>query len=139
QPDLTSLGKVIGGGMPIGAYGGRAEIMQMVAPAGPVYQAGTLSGIPLAAAAGTATLEVLKEEGRYKRLEEAGRFLAEGILQAARRAGVPVQVIQVGSFVTLFFAAEPVVHYDSARRSDTRQYGTFFHKMLARGVYLPPA
>ena len=139
QPDLTCLGKVIGGGMPIGAYGGRAEIMQMVAPAGPVYQAGTLSGNPLAAAAGAATLAALKEEGVYKRLEEAGRFLAEGLVEAARRAGVPVQVNQVGSCVTLFFAAEPVVDYDSARRSDTRRYGAFFHKMLARGVYLPPA
>lgn len=138
-PDLTCLGKIIGGGMPIGAYGGRADIMEMVAPAGRVYQAGTLSGNPLAAAAGAATLELLKEEAVYRRLEEAGRFLADGLEQAARRAGIPVQVHQLGSCVTVFFTADRVVDYESARRCDTRRYGAFFRQMLARGVYLPPA
>ncbi|OUM91942.1 MAG: glutamate-1-semialdehyde-2,1-aminomutase, partial [Firmicutes bacterium ZCTH02-B6] len=111
-PDLTCLGKIIGGGMPIGAYGGRADIMEMVAPAGRVYQAGTLSGNPLAAAAGAATLELLKEEAVYRRLEEAGRFLADGLEQAARRAGIPVQVHQLGSCVTVFFTADRVVDYE---------------------------
>ncbi len=139
KPDLTCLGKIIGGGMPIGAYGGRADIMEMVAPAGPVYQAGTLSGNPLAAAAGAATLEVLKEEGVYERLEQAGKELAQGLREQAARAGVPVQVNQLGSCITVFFADGPVVDYASARRSDTARYGAFFHKMLARSVYLPPA
>ena len=139
QPDLTCLGKIIGGGMPIGAYGGRADIMEMVAPAGPVYQAGTLSGNPLAAAVGVATLEALQEEGVYQRLDQAGRRLAEGLSAAARAAGVPVQVTQIGSCVCVFFADEPVVDYASARRADVRRYAAFFHKMLARGVYLPPA
>src|SRR5690606_18323065 len=139
QPDLTCLGKVIGGGMPIGAYGGRADIMDMISPAGPVYQAGTLSGNPLAAAAGVATLEALQQDGVYARLAELGRRLAEGLAEQARRTGVPAQVAQVGSCVGFFFAQEPVVDYDSARRADVRRYGAFFHKMLARGVYLPPA
>src|SRR5690606_2507753 len=139
QPDLTCLGKIIGGGLPIGAYGGRADIMEMVAPAGPVYQAGTLSGNPLAAAAGVATLKALAEKGVYPRLEEAGRRLAQGLAAQAQRAGVPVQVVQVGSCVGCFFAQEPVVDYDSARRADVGRYAAFFHKMLARGIYLPPA
>ncbi|MBO8142142.1 MAG: glutamate-1-semialdehyde 2,1-aminomutase [Firmicutes bacterium] len=139
QPDLTCLGKVIGGGLPIGAYGGRADIMELVAPAGPVYQAGTLSGNPLAAAAGAATLEVLTEEGVYERLEESGRTLAEGLAQQAREAGVPLRVTRVGSCLGLFFTGEEVTDYDSARRADGRLYAAFFHGMLARGVYLPPA
>ncbi len=138
-PDLTCLGKVIGGGLPVGAYGGRREIMQTVAPAGPMYQAGTLSGNPLAMAAGIATLEELREASVWEGLERKTRTLCQGIGQAARAAGVPVYQTQAGSMFCTFFQAGPVTDYASARRSDTARYARFFHAMLERGVYLAPS
>ncbi len=137
KPDLTILGKVVGGGLPVGAYGGRADIMKQVMPAGPVFQAGTLSGNPLAMAAGVATLQELREQPPYARLEQLGRVLAEGLDQAATAAGVPHQVARVGSMWTLFFHPGPVVDYDSARRSDTARFARFFWAMMDRGIYLP--
>jgi glutamate-1-semialdehyde 2,1-aminomutase len=138
-PDLTCLGKVIGGGLPIGAYGGRRDIMSLVAPMGPVYQAGTLSGNPLSMTAGIETLKILEEPATYPALEERGALLAEGLGQAAAKAGIPLQVSHVGSLLTLFFAKSPVTDYASARWADTRRYATFFHGLLTRGVYLPPS
>jgi glutamate-1-semialdehyde 2,1-aminomutase len=137
-PDLTCLGKIIGGGLPVGAYGGRADIMDMVAPAGPVYQAGTLSGNPMAMTAG---LWALKRLGPrlYKDLAKRGAMLASGLADAARAAGVPLQVNAFGSVLTPFFTSTPVRDYDSALKADTRAYGTFFRAMLARGVYPPPS
>jgi len=137
KPDLTVLGKIVGGGLPVGAYGGRADIMKKVMPAGPVFQAGTLSGNPLAMAAGIATLEELREHPPYDRLERLGQRLADGLQQAASAAGVPHQLARVGSMWTLFFTAEPVVDYDSAKRSDTKRFAQFFWAMMDRGVYLP--
>lgn len=139
SPDLTCLGKVIGGGLPVGAYGGRREIMQMVAPAGPMYQAGTLSGNPLAMAAGIATLEELREASVWEGLERKTRRLCQGIGQAAQAAGVPIYQTQVGSMFCAFFQAGPVTDYASARRSDTARYARFFHAMLGQGVYLAPS
>lgn len=139
QPDLTTLGKVIGGGMPVGAYGGRREVMEMVAPLGPVYQAGTLSGNPLAMAAGIETLRVLKEEGLPESLEERGKQLAEGMTEAARAAGVPVWSVRLGSMFCTFFQEGPVRNFADAMRSDTERYGKFFHAMLERGVALAPS
>jgi glutamate-1-semialdehyde 2,1-aminomutase len=136
-PDLTVLGKIIGGGLPAAAYGGRAEIMDRVSPAGPVFQAGTLSGNPLAMAAGLATLRVLRDESPYLRLEELTARLADGLDRAATDAGLPHAVQRVGSMITLFFNAEPVHSYEDAKRSDTRLFARFFREMLARGVYLP--
>jgi glutamate-1-semialdehyde 2,1-aminomutase len=136
-PDLTCLGKIIGGGLPVGAYGGRADLMSMVAPAGPVYQAGTLSGNPLAVTAGLWSLEQLSGK-LYRHLERVSRQLAEGLLAAADEAGVALQVNRVGSMLTPFFTATPVRDYTSACQSDTRKYATFFQGLLARGVY-PPA
>jgi glutamate-1-semialdehyde 2,1-aminomutase len=136
-PDLTVLGKIIGGGLPAAAYGGRAEIMDRVSPAGPVFQAGTLSGNPLAMAAGLATLRVLRDESPYLRLEELTARLADGLDRAATDAGLPHAVQRVGSMITLFFNAEPVHSYEDAKRSDTRLFARFFWEMLARGVYLP--
>jgi glutamate-1-semialdehyde 2,1-aminomutase len=138
-PDLTTLGKVIGGGLPAAAFGGKAEIMRHLAPLGPVYQAGTLSGNPLAMAAGLATLELLARPGTYERLEELGRRLGDGLAAAARDAGVPACVNRVGSLVTLFFAPGPITDYASAKTADTARYGSFFRKMRDRGVFLPPS
>ena len=138
-PDLTCLGKIIGGGLPVGAYGGRREIMELLAPAGPVYQAGTLSGNPLAMAAGLATLRELRAPGFYERLEETSAKLAEGVGRAAKGAGVSLWLNRVGSMRTPFFADGPVTDYESARRADTRRYARFFHAMLERGVYLAPS
>ncbi len=138
RPDLVAFGKVIGGGLPVGAFGGRAEVMDRIAPAGPIYQAGTLSGNPMAMAAGTATLEAL-EPRSYARLEELGARLQAGLAEAAAAAGVPVQVNRVGSMLTVFFSEEPVFDAASARKSDARRFGRFFHAMLERGVYLPPS
>jgi glutamate-1-semialdehyde 2,1-aminomutase len=138
-PDLTCLGKIIGGGLPVGAYGGRRELMERVAPLGGVYQAGTLSGNPLAVAAGLATLRRLSDSSVYERLEALGRRLQEGIEEAARAAGVPVTVNRVGSMLTAFFTDGPVTDYTSAKRSDTTRYGRFFHAMLERGVFLAPS
>jgi glutamate-1-semialdehyde 2,1-aminomutase len=138
KPDLVTFGKVIGGGLPVGAFGGRADVMERIAPAGPVYQAGTLSGNPLAMAAGTATLEELGDAA-YARLEERGAQLAEGLAEAARAAGVAVQLNRVGSMLTAYFSAEPVFDAASARRCDAKAFGRFFHAMLERGVYLAPS
>ncbi len=136
-PDLTALGKIIGGGLPAAAYGASARIMDHVSPAGPIYQAGTLSGNPLAVAAGLATLKILRDEPPYERLEALSARLAEGLGRAATDAGVPHVVQRVGSMLTLFFHDGPVWDYDDAKRSDTAMFGRFFWEMLARGVYLP--
>jgi glutamate-1-semialdehyde 2,1-aminomutase len=138
-PDLTCLGKVIGGGLPAAAYGGRAEIMSMVAPAGPVYQAGTLSGNPLAMAAGLATLRLIREPGFYAQLEQTTNALTQGFAEAARKADIPLQVASAGSMWGFFFNDAPVTDYVSAKRSDTARYARFFHAMLGRGVYLAPS
>ena len=142
-PDLTTLGKVIGGGLPVGAFGGRADIMQHLAPAGSVYQAGTLSGNPLAMAAGKATLDVLAEPAVYHALDIAARQLVDGLEDAAAAAGVPVCVQRAGSMVTCFFLAEgeqgPVTQYDDAIRCDTKAFARFFTAMLDGGVLLPPS
>ena len=137
-PDLTCLGKIIGGGLPVGAYGGRAELMSLVAPAGPVYQAGTLSGNPLAMTAGLWALKRLTAK-LYKELARRGTALAAGLAEAARESGVPLHVNAFGSLVTPFFTDAPVRDYESAVRADTAAYATFFRAMLARGVYPPPS
>jgi glutamate-1-semialdehyde 2,1-aminomutase len=139
RPDLTCLGKIIGGGMPVGAYGGRAEIMEKLSPTGPVYQAGTLSGNPLAMAAGLATIEALHEPGIYQTLDLMATQLIEGLASAAFAAGVKVFPTRVGSMCCLFFQTGPVTDYATASRSDTDSYARFFHAMLERGVYLPPS
>ena len=137
-PDLTCLGKIIGGGLPVGAYGGRATLMSLVAPAGPVYQAGTLSGNPVAMTAGLWALKRLQPR-LYRDLARRGAMLASGFADAAREAGVPLQVNAFGSLVTPFFTNSPVRDYDSALRANTSAYATFFKGMLARGVYPPPS
>ena len=139
KPDLTTMAKVIGGGMPLGAYGGRKDIMSKVAPAGPVYQSGTLSGNPVAVAAGLACLKALAAPGTYARLEEVSRMLEEGFVAEAKAAEVPVTVNRVGSMLTVFFTGEPVYDYASAKKADTARFGRFFHAMLNEGVYLPPS
>ncbi len=136
-PDLTILGKIIGGGLPAAAYGARAGIMDYISPVGPVYQAGTLSGNPLAMAAGIATLTMLRDHPPYDRLETLAARLAEGLDRAATDAGIPHVVQRVGSMLTLFFNPEPIHNYEDAKRSDTNRFGRFFWEMLARGVYLP--
>jgi len=138
-PDLTCLGKIIGGGLPVGAVGGRAEIMDRLAPLGPVYQAGTLSGNPLAMAAGIAALRLLEELDPYARLDALGRQVQEGLLTAARKKGLPLQVPQVGSMFAVFFTATPVRDYTTALTSDAKLFARFFHACLDRGVYLPPS
>jgi len=138
RPDLTCLGKIIGGGLPVGAYGGRAEIMDLVAPAGPVYQAGTLSGNPLAMTAGLWSLQELSPK-LYKHLAKLGGMLAAGLAEAARDAGVPLQVNNFGSVLTPFFTTRAVTDFQSALEADTRAYGRFFHGMLDLGVYPPPS
>lgn len=139
QPDLTALGKVIGGGLPVGAYGGRREIMEMVAPAGPVYQAGTLAGNPLAMMAGIVTLGMLKAPGTWQRLEEAAATLTAGLAAAAQKAGVTVSPVRVGTMFTTFFSATPPKDWESAKIADTVQFGKFFQNMLENGVYLAPS
>jgi len=138
RPDLTCLGKIIGGGLPVGAYGGRADLMELISPAGPVYQAGTLSGNPLAMTAGLWSLERLTPR-LYKQLAALGAQLAGGFADAARDAGVALQVNAVGSLVTPFFTDRPVRDFASATTSDTNQYGQFFRGMLGRGIYPPPS
>ena len=138
-PDLTCLGKIIGGGLPVGAYGGPHHIMKLIAPEGPVYQAGTLSGNPLAVTAGIETLKLLKKPGVYRQLEERGRLLSEGLLEAARELGVGVTLNRVGSMMTLFFTPGPVTDYASAKKSDTLAFARFFRAMLEEGIYLPPS
>lgn len=137
EPDLTILGKIIGGGLPVGAYGGRAEIMDHVLPAGKVFQAGTLSGNPLATAAGIATLRILRDTNPYERLEQLSARLAAGLLQAAEEAAVACTLSRAGSMMTLFFTSGPVTDWDTASRCNTRQFADYFHAMLNRGVYMP--
>jgi glutamate-1-semialdehyde 2,1-aminomutase len=139
QPDLTCLGKIVGGGLPAAAYGGRREVMELVAPAGPVYQAGTLSGNPLAMAAGAAQLELLRNPGVYTQLERAGASLAAGLSAAAAEADVPIQQTRVGSMFCTFFTDQPVIDETTAKRSDTRQFAAYFQAMLAQGIYLAPS
>ncbi len=138
-PDLTCLGKVVGGGLPAAAYGGRHAIMQLVAPAGPMYQAGTLSGNPLAMAAGIVALKALAEPGVYERLSGVTSTLCQGFWKAAFKAGLPFQAAKVGSMWGFFFAEDEVVDFDSAKRADTALFKRFFHGMLERGVYLAPS
>ncbi len=140
QPDLTCLGKIIGGGLPVGAYGGRREIMQLVAPLGPVYQAGTLSGNPLAMAAGIATLDAIAAvPNAYAQLDARGAQLEQGLRDGARRAEIPVTINRVGSMLTAFFAELPITNYQTAKLSNTKRYATFFHGMLNHGIYLAPS
>jgi glutamate-1-semialdehyde 2,1-aminomutase len=139
RPDITCLGKVIGGGLPCAAYGGSRALMEQISPAGPVYQAGTLSGNPLAMAAGLATLEIMEEPGSYETLEACSVRLAKGLGDAASAAGVPVAVNQIGSMVGMFFSGTPVTNYPEATASDTGAFATFFHAMLDQGVHLPPS
>jgi glutamate-1-semialdehyde 2,1-aminomutase len=138
-PDLTTLGKIIGGGLPVGAYGGRREIMNLVAPSGPVYQAGTLSGNPLAMAAGLATLRRSGEPGFYDRLEELGERWRRGMIEAASAGDVPFTINQVGSMVSIFFTGGPVTGFASAAASDTEAFKDYFWHMISRGVYLAPS
>ena len=138
-PDLTCLGKIIGGGLPVGAFGGRAEIMDMLAPEGPVYQAGTLSGNPLALAAGIASLKLIEELDPYAKLDQLGRRLAECVMTAARTKGLPVQVPQCGSMFSIFFTAKPVRDCATAMEGDAKRFSRFFRHCLDRGVYLAPS
>jgi glutamate-1-semialdehyde 2,1-aminomutase len=138
-PDLTCLGKIVGGGLPAAAYGGRRDILALVAPSGPVYQAGTLSGNPLATAAGIAQLEALREPGTYERLGRLTAQLATGIGEAAQAAGVPLYQTRVGSMFSVFFMPGPVIDEASAKRSDTQAFAAYFHAMLQAGVYLAPS
>jgi len=139
EPDLTTLGKVIGGGLPVGAYGGKKEIMQMVAPAGPMYQAGTLAGNPLAMSAGIATLDLIWDEKIWDEMERRGRQLDAGIDSAAKRAGVPIQQTRVGTMRTTFFSKIRPVDWSTVKVADKIQFGKFFQKMLEHGVYLAPS
>ena len=138
-PDLTCLGKIIGGGLPVGAFGGRADIMDLLAPLGPVYQAGTLSGNPLAMAAGIAGLRVLEDENPYARLDALGRQLRDAVLAACKAKGLAVQVPQCGSMFSIFFTDTPVRDYATALKGDAKLFGRFFHACLDRGVYLAPS
>jgi glutamate-1-semialdehyde 2,1-aminomutase len=139
SPDLTTLGKIIGGGLPVGAYGGKAEIMDQVAPSGPVYQAGTLSGNPLAMRAGLETLALTEEPGFYEHLESLSARLAAGLGEAAAAAGVTVSQNRVGSMMCTFFTGGPVTDWDSAAASDTARYAAWFQGLLERGVYVAPS
>src|SRR5574341_2337711 len=139
RPDLTCLGKIIGGGLPVGAYGGRRDVMEMVAPLGPVYQAGTLSGNPLAMTAGIETLKLCKAPGFYEGLEATARRLADGLVAAAREAGVAVRGNRVGSMLTAFFTDREVVDYATVKTADTKRYGVFFRSLLQQGVSLAPS
>ncbi len=138
-PDLTTLGKIIGGGLPVGAYGGRRDIMSMVAPSGPVYQAGTLSGNPLAMTAGIKTLELLQKAGTYEYLDKITNKLASGLLSIAKEAGHPVCGGQISGMFGLFFTDGPVHNYEDAKKSDTQKFGRFHRGMLERGIYLAPS
>ncbi|MBA4421300.1 MAG: glutamate-1-semialdehyde-2,1-aminomutase [Anaerolinea sp.] len=139
QPDLTTLGKVIGGGLPVGAYGGRKEIMQMVAPSGPMYQAGTLSGNPLTMAAGIATLEELRKPEIWNNIETMASSLGNEVRTAAKDAGIKVVVHQVGTMFMTFFTDKPITNWSSAKLADTQLYGKFFRAMLSEGIYLAPS
>lgn len=139
EPDITTLGKIIGGGLPVGAYGGTGDIMKKIAPEGPVYQAGTLSGNPVAMACGVATLRKLKTPATYSILEEKSRKLADAISAAGRSYGLPIRINRMGSMMTLFFTDNPVTDWDSARKSDTALFRHFFREALKEGLYLPPS
>jgi glutamate-1-semialdehyde 2,1-aminomutase len=139
MPDLTCLGKIIGGGFPVGAYGGRRDVMSRVAPIGDVYQAGTLSGNPLAMAAGVATLTILKNREIYARLEEKSRFLFSGFVDAAKTAGVDITINRVGSMGAVFFGKNPIVDFDSVKQTETSKYASFYKEMLAQRIYLAPS
>ncbi|MBL9108136.1 MAG: glutamate-1-semialdehyde 2,1-aminomutase, partial [Myxococcales bacterium] len=138
RPDMTCLGKIVGGGMPLAAYGGRREIMEKVAPVGPVYQAGTLSGNPVAVSAGLATLGLL-DAALYDKLEALGARLEKGLVAAIAKAEAPACVQRIGSMITLFFTKGPVRSWDDAKASDTKRFGRFHGELLSRGVYWPPA
>jgi glutamate-1-semialdehyde 2,1-aminomutase len=139
HPDLTTLGKVIGGGLPVGAYGGRRDIMELVAPAGPVYQAGTLSGNPLGMAAGIATLEALDRPGVWDGIARTAEALERRLAASAAAAGVPVRINRVGTMLTLFFTNRPVTDWASAKACDTTRFARFFRTLLANGVYWVPS
>lgn len=139
KPDLTALGKVIGGGLPVGAYGGRRDIMQMVAPVGPMYQAGTLSGNPLAMTAGLATIRGVTAPGVWQGLERTGEELMEGLAHAAAAAGIPITHSRVGTMFGMFFSDAPVVDWPTAKRSDTQRFARYFRSMLENGVYIAPS
>lgn len=139
MPDLTCLGKIIGGGLPVGAFGGKREIMEKVSPLGPVYQAGTLSGNPLAMTAGIETLRILSQEGVYEALDEKTEMLSEGLRDAANKAGTPIFSTRVGSMSTVFFTDKPVEAYTTAKSCDTRTFARYFSEMLKEGVYLAPS
>ncbi|MFL5591868.1 MAG: glutamate-1-semialdehyde 2,1-aminomutase [Ktedonobacteraceae bacterium] len=138
-PDLTCLGKIIGGGLPVGAYGGRREIMEQVAPVGTVYQAGTLSGNPLAMAAGIATLTELRKPGQYEELERKSQLLGEGMERVLHETGLGLQFVRIGAMLCLYFTPEPVIDYACAKTSDTARFAQYFWHMLAHGIYLPPS
>jgi glutamate-1-semialdehyde 2,1-aminomutase len=139
EPDLTTLGKVIGGGLPVGAYGGRSEILQMIAPSGPVYQAGTLSGNPLAMTAGLVTLKALRADGVWERMQANAQELVEGIVKSAQKAGLAVQSTRVGTMFATFFTGQAVRDWPSVKTSDTQRFGRYFSAMLQAGVYLAPS
>jgi glutamate-1-semialdehyde 2,1-aminomutase len=139
KPDLTTLGKVIGGGLPVGAYGGKKEIMQMVAPAGPMYQAGTLAGNPLAMSAGIPALDLIRDDNVWQQMEARGRQLDAGIESAAKKAGVPIQQTRVGTMRTTFFSETRPVDWSTVKVADKVQFGKFFQKMLGNGIYLAPS
>jgi len=138
-PDLTCLGKIIGGGLPIGAYGGRSDIMEMVSPLGPVYQAGTLSGNPLATTAGIETLKILSQSGVYSQLEARASQLEKGIISAVNKSTIDIQVSRAGSMITVFFTREAVTDYETASQANTELFSRFFQQMLANGIYWPPS
>jgi glutamate-1-semialdehyde 2,1-aminomutase len=140
MPDLTTLGKIIGGGLPVGAYGGRRDIMEMVAPLGPVYQAGTLSGNPVAMAAGLAMLRYLKEHPEiYAELDAAGCYMADGMRQTDKEMGLNHFITQKGSMLTYFFTEKEVLNFEDAKSCDLSRFGAYFREMLKEGVYLPPS
>jgi glutamate-1-semialdehyde 2,1-aminomutase len=139
SPDLTCLGKIIGGGMPVGAYGGRREVMEKISPLGPIYQAGTLSGNPLAMTCGLETLDVLRQKDVYKKLDLLARELCRGLEDLARQKGIPARINRSGSMFTLFFAGDEVFDYNSAKKADAGKYAKYFQGMLQAGVWLPPS
>ena len=138
-PDMTTLGKIIGGGLPVGAFGGKSEIMEKLSPSGGVYQAGTLSGNPLAMTAGIETLNILKQPGFYQKLEEKSRMVAEGIAKAAKDAGYPIYSTRVGSMFCAFFTKGEVYDWPTASQCDTKAFATYFLAMLNEGIYLAPS